>query len=325
MKKWLLALSVAVSAATSASDFTTERENVSQWIDRVSTEHNIPREDLTLLLGQAERKQSILDAIARPAEKVLTWEEYRQIFMSGSRAQKGAEFWQENAEALQRASDEIGVEPEYIVAIIGVETRYGRIMGSYRVIDALATLAFDYPPRSRFFSSELEQFVLLTRESGKEPTSLYGSYAGAMGYGQFMPSSYRAYARDFSGDGVADIWEDRGDAIASVANYFKRHGWVAGQPVVISLSPSDSADTETDNQIGLSRTMADIEASGFIPSSVVAGDTEANLFYFEGEADAEYYAGLQNFYTITRYNRSAFYAMAVHLLAQEIKREYTAL
>ena len=179
-----------------------------------------------------ERKQNILDAIARPAEKTKPWSEYRDVFLTDSRISEGVEFWRANAAALARAQQEYAVPPEIVVAIIGVETRYGRNAGTYRVLDALATLAFDYPPRSDFFRGELTEFLLLAREEGVDPRSLTGSYAGAMGYGQFIPSSFRNYAVDFDGDGKRNIWTNPHDAIGSVANYFGEHGWTADGHVV---------------------------------------------------------------------------------------------
>ena len=217
------------------------RDDVRGYINEIAKEHAFDAKELTRLLAQAERQQSILDAISRPAERTLKWHEYRDIFIKDQQVARGLEFWRDNTEDLLRAQAVYGVPPEYIVAIIGVETRWGRIMGKYRVLDALATLGFDYPPRSKFFRKELTQLLLLAREEGKDPASLLGSYAGAMGYGQFIPSSFRAYAVDFDDDGVRDIWTNTTDAIGSVANYFAKHGWRDGEQTVLRVSVKDPA------------------------------------------------------------------------------------
>ena len=200
----------------------TTRPDVQRFIDRMVENHSYDRHKLESVLAEAESKESILEAISRPAEKTLEWHEYRDIFLTRERIQAGTEFWKEHAEELQRISDETGVSREILVGIIGVETYFGRITGNYRVLDALATLAFDYPPRSRFFSGELEQFLLLVREEGMDATSATGSYAGAMGRPQFMPSSYRAYAVDSTKDGKRDIWTDWADVIGTAGRRTSR-------------------------------------------------------------------------------------------------------
>ncbi|MEZ5569555.1 MAG: lytic murein transglycosylase B [Halioglobus sp.] len=197
-------------------------------VDELVAEEGFDRAQLLSVFAEAERKDSILEAISRPAEKTKAWHEYRAIFLTEQREAEGVEFFLKHRKTLERAERELGVPAEMIVAIIGVETYYGRISGKFRVLDALSTLAFDYPRRSPFFTSELKNYLLLTRDQGFDPTSLMGSYAGAMGYGQFMPSSYREYAIDFDDDGVIDIWNNPVDAIGSVANYFREHGWREG-------------------------------------------------------------------------------------------------
>jgi membrane-bound lytic murein transglycosylase B len=228
-------------------------------------------------------------------------------------------FYREHADTLARAEEVTGVPREMIVAIIGVETSYGRITGSYRVIDALSTLAFDYPKRSKFFTKELKNYLVLSREQAVDPLSLKGSYAGAMGYGQFMPSSYRAYAVDFDGDGKIDIWNNPVDAIGSVANYFKRHGWRAGDAVV---SPAELRGEVPEDWFNDSlkprRTVGDYRAAGLEPSLELADDRDATGLKFELEQGYEYWMGLHNFYVITRYNHSAMYAMSVYQLSQRI-------
>jgi membrane-bound lytic murein transglycosylase B len=211
------------------------------------------------------------------------------------------------------------VPAELIVAIIGVETYYGRIAGSYDVIDALATLAFDYPKRSSFFSRELSEYLLLAREQGLDPLTPKGSYAGAMGYGQFMPSSYRAYAVDFDGDGLADIWNNPVDAIGSVANYLARHGWQAGEPVVSRATASGEPPPELfAGGLKPQRPVAEFAAAGLTPVQHLDERAQAQAFRFELEDGHEYWLGLNNFYVITRYNHSAMYAMSVYQLSQRI-------
>lgn len=271
------------------------------------------------LLDQAERKQSILDAISRPAEKTKPWYEYRKIFLTDKRAREGVAFAQQNAETLAKVSDQTGVPASVITAIIGVETFYGRITGSYRVIDALATLAFDYPKRSPFFTRELQNFLVLAYESGKDPLALKGSYAGAMGYGQFMPSSYRAYAVDYDGDGVADIWTNADDAIASVANYFLRHGWQPGAPVIVPANYDGDSSEIFAGGLKPEKTVGELAEEGFAPRSATDISLVATPLRLEGSEGYEYWLCLENFYVITRYNHSAMYALSVWQLSQEIE------
>jgi peptidoglycan lytic transglycosylase B len=289
------------------------------FTDRMVSEHSFDRAEVELLLTSATKQQSIIDAMTRPAEKVKPWKDYRKIFIQEKRIAQGVKFWQENRDALRRASKEYDVAPEVIVAIIGVETFYGRIKGSYRVIDALATLSFDYPKRSAFFTKQLEHFLLLSREQKQAPLSLKGSYAGAMGYGQFIPSSYRSYAVDFDGDGFADIWNNTTDAIGSVANYFSRHGWVLGGDVVFRARVAADHDDSVLNKLKLAKTIDELAVMGFtLVDESLPGDTKAIPVLLKGSNGGEYWLGLNNFYVITRYNHSRLYAMAVHELSQLI-------
>ena len=244
MKRMLPAL-VFFLGACPALAFNTDRTNVREFIDRMVEEHSYDRDSVTRIIAAAKFKESILEAISRPAEKTLQWHEYRDIFLTGERIRAGADFWREHCETLERISNETGVSVEILVGIIGVETYYGRITGNYRVLDALATLAFDYPPRSRFFTKELEQFLLLIREEGMDAADATGSYAGAMGRPQFMPSSYRAYAVDSTEDGKRDIWTNWTDVIGSVANYFVRHGWAENREVVAAATLSTKWQGDT--------------------------------------------------------------------------------
>lgn len=293
----------------------TERDEVLANV----VEQGVDRTWAAALLDQAERKQSILDAISRPAEKTKPWYEYRKIFLTDKRAREGVAFAQQNAETLAKVSDQTGVPASVITAIIGVETFYGRITGSYRVIDALATLAFDYPKRSPFFTRELQNFLVLAYESGKDPLALKGSYAGAMGYGQFMPSSYRAYAVDYDGDGVADIWTNADDAIASVANYFLRHGWEPGAPVIVPANYDGDSSEIFAGGLKPEKTVGELAEEGFAPRSATDISLVATPLRLEGSEGYEYWLCLENFYVITRYNHSAMYALSVWQLSQEIE------
>jgi membrane-bound lytic murein transglycosylase B len=277
---------------------------------------------LQALFQQARIRDDIIKAISRPAEK-KPWHQYRPIFVNEQRIEGGVRFWQEHRETLAQARTMYGVAPEIIVAIIGVETRYGRHTGRYRVLDALSTLAFDYPPRSKFFTSELEQFLLMTREHQLDPLELTGSYAGAMGQPQFISSSYRSYAVDFDGDGRSDIWNNTVDAIGSVANYFRRHGWQPGQPVAaelnlngINVAPLLTDDLKPGYPVARFRNLGLQLPDNF-------DDAEpAKLLQLEILGGYSYWLGLQNFYVITRYNHSPLYAMAVYQLSQRIRQRY---
>ncbi len=319
----VLAQSNTVSAAADSGKGYIAHQSVAPYIDSLVAEHKMDRGDLERWFSEAEKKQSILDAISRPAEKTKPWKDYRKIFLTQSRIEKGVEFWLENAEALARAEETYGVPAEMIVSIIGVETRYGSNVGRYRVIDALSTLAFDYPKRSKFFKKELTHFLLLTQEQKQDPLSLLGSYAGAMGYGQFMPSSYRAYAVDFDGDAKVDIWKNPTDAIGSVANYFKRHGWKSGQPVITRARVDADYDREAVKApLKPSISLGDLKSKGLLAVESYPDTSMASPFKLEGSRGAEFWLGLQNFYVITRYNHSRMYALSVYQLSLAIGERY---
>lgn len=292
-------------------------------------QHGFTADEVNLFLSQAQKRQPILDAIARPAEKSKTWKEYRPIFIQPLRVTNGVAFWQEHQVALARAEKEYGVPPEIIVSIIGVETNYGRNTGNWYVMDALTTLAFDYPPRAPFFRSELVNYLILTREQKHNPAEFKGSYAGAMGYGQFMPSSYRNFAVDFDGDGFTDIWNNPTDAIGSVANYFKKHGWQKGAAVVVPAKLTRARDQLLANEsfnavVPPAISIQDWKKAGIAPVAKVSNNMPAIAVEFDGVNGLEYWFGLQNFYTITRYNRSPMYAMAVYDLSLDIKQAMRA-
>lgn len=303
--------------AALAADY--QGEKVAEFVREMTQDYGFASEQLVELLAQAERKQVILEAISRPAERVKPWKEYRPIFITDSRVAQGVDFWRENEAALARAEKEYGVPAEVVVAIIGVETFYGRNTGSYRVIDALSTLGFDYPPRQPFFRQQLKEFLLLAREEQVDPLKLTGSYAGAMGLPQFMPSSFRAYAVDFDNDGHIDIWKNPVDAIGSAANYFKQHGWVAGEPVVARATVKGEQHEQGLTE-GLEpvKNAAQLRELGWQTEAEIADDTAVTAFRLDGAEGDEYWVGLPNFYVITRYNRSVMYAMAVHQLAAQL-------
>lgn len=292
---------------------------VAEFVGEMTRDHGFAGEQLMGLFREVERKQAILDAISRPAERVKQWKDYRPMFITDTRIARGVDFWRQHEAALARAEQEYGVPAQIIVSIIGVETFFGRNTGNYRVIDALSTLGFDYPPRAPFFRKELREFLLLAREQQVDPLTLKGSYAGAMGLPQFMPSSFRAYAVDFDGDGHINIWTDPDDAIGSVASYFKRHGWVGGQQVV---SRADARGDRVDEGLspGLDPVMSvgELRGLGWASHDALRDDMPVTAFRLDGDNGPEYWMGLNNFYAITRYNRSVMYAMAVYQLSESL-------
>ena len=297
-----------------------KREEVRQFAEELAKSEGFTAEGLLYVLGQAEYKQSIIDAISRPAERTLTWSKYQDIFLTSRRISDGQKFMFDNAKALETAYKKYGVPPVIVTAIIGVETMYGRHRGNYRVLDALATLAFDYPPRSKFFKKELKEFILLVREENQDITDLKGSYAGAMGYGQFIPSSYRHYSVDFDGDGVRDIWNNKTDAIGSVANYFARHGWREGEEVVTRINPEVDVEGSIFNvSLKPSSTIGELAELGIIVNMELAGTTKVSPMKLIGKEGDEYWLGLHNFYVITRYNHSKLYAMAIFQLSEALR------
>ena len=306
-----------MSMAVMAGDYS-DRSERAAVLDRVVAQ-GVDRDWAAAVLDDAKRQQSIIDAISRPAEKTKPWFEYRKIFLTERRAREGAEFLERHGATLAAVSAETGVPASVITAIIGVETFYGRIAGSYRVVDALSTLAFDYPRRSPFFTAELEHFLILAYESGRDPLELRGSYAGAMGYGQFMPSSYRSYAKDYDGDGVADIWASPDDAIASVANYFVRHGWRPGALVVVPANNDGAPETLFEGGLKPEHSVGELAGQGFAPTTATDVTLMATPLRLEGADGPEYWLCLDNFYVITRYNHSAMYALSVWQLSQEIE------
>lgn len=314
-----LCLSVLLPLTATAGDYAGVPA-VRDFIAGMTRDHGFASEQLEAVFREAERKQAILDAISRPAERVKPWKEYRPIFLTQARIDKGLLFWEQQQAALARAEKEYGVPAQVIVAIIGVETFYGGNTGNWRVIDALSTLCFDYPPRAPFFCQQLKEFLLLARVEQLDPLSLKGSYAGAMGLPQFMPSSFRAYAVDFDGDGHINIWTNPVDAIGSVASYFKQHGWAQGEPVV-SRADVRGQQFEKGITVGLDPQLnvGQLRTLGWSSHDALRDDLLVSAFRFEGEAGPEYWLGLPNFFVITRYNRSNMYSMAVYQLSEAMR------
>ncbi len=294
---------------------------IEDFVTEMVRDHGFTPSALKTVLGKAEKKQSILDAISRPAEKTLEWKGYRKIFITDKRITGGVRFMRKHRAVLERAEMVYGVPKEIITAIIGVETYYGRMAGNYRVVDALSTLAFDYPPRAEFFRSQLKEYFILAREESIDPLSIKGSYAGAMGYGQFIPSSYRNFAVDFDGDKKRDIWNNPTDAIGSVANYFKEHHWQTGEPVVVPATVQGDAYNEFVNtNLKPELSVQELAEKGFMPKDRRRYSGMATAMELQGEKGVEHWLGLRNFYVITRYNHSKLYAMAVYQLSQKIKQ-----
>ncbi len=309
-----------VSLALDAS-----RDDVRTFIDVLAKQHGFDKDYVRSMLTQSETKQKILDAISRPAERTRPWHEYRKIFITPKRIAAGAAFMNEHADRLERVAAQTGVPAEMIAAIIGVETFYGRLTGSYRVIDALATLGFDYPPRAKFFRGQLEELFMLAREERLELPDLVGSYAGAMGPPQFIPSSYRAYAVDGDGDGRRDLLNNWDDILMSVANYFVKNGWHTGEPIAVHGTSEKNFSVATGkNSLKLAETVASLKKRGIHFETDLVADTPAQLISLEGIAGPEYWVGFHNFYVITRYNRSAMYALAVFQLSDALLTAQTA-
>ena len=323
----LLALTaVWAGAAGSAPDaepqsYGQERE---RFADEMALKHGFDGAELRVLLDQARYRQGIIDAMERPYEG-KPWHRYRQLFLTPERIAMGLGFWRENAELLARAQAAYGVAPEVIVAILGVETSFGARIGEHRAIDALTTLAFSYPKRAEFFRGELESLLLLGRDERVDPLKAVGSYAGALGKPQFIPSSYRAYAVDFDGDGRRDLWGSNADVVGSVANYFQRHGWRRDEPVAfparLAGALPEGVEVAEKKPLAPNTTAGQLRVAGVDWSGTVASDTPATLIRLDGQGE-EYWVALANFYVITRYNNSNLYAMAVYQLSREIRERF---
>ncbi|EEW2422559.1 lytic murein transglycosylase B [Escherichia coli] len=297
--------------------------NAQQFIDKMVNKHGFDRQQLQEILSQAKRLDSVLrlmdnqaptTSVKPPSGPNGAWLRYRKKFITPDNVQNGVVFWNQYEDALNRAWQVYGVPPEIIVGIFGVETRWGRVMGKTRILDALATLSFNYPRRAEYFSGELETFLLMARDEQDDPLNLKGSFAGAMGYGQFMPSSYKQYAVDFSGDGHINLW-DPVDAIGSVANYFKAHGWVKGDQVAVMANGQAPG---LPNGFKTKYSISQLAAAGLTPQQPLGNHQQASLLRLDVGTGYQYWYGLPNFYTITRYNHSTHYAMAVWQLGQAV-------
>lgn len=294
--KNLILIAILFNASIFA-DYSNHKDS-KEVIDELVNEHGFEESYVINVLKQAKKRKTALNSVARPAEKTKTWDDYRAIFLKKKRISDGKKFIQNNITVLEKAEKEFGVPKEVITAILGVETDYGNIMGSYRVIDSLTTLGFDDPRRSKFFKSELIQFFILTRENNLDILKVKGSYAGAMGYGQFISSSYRAYAIDFDGDGYVDLFNSLEDAIGSTANYLKRHGWKKEGSIVTRVYPNNVRKFYKPHE----------SLTQFIPLT------------FTENGEELHFVGDDNFRAIARYNISDVYAMAVYYLSEEFKK-----
>ncbi len=303
-----------------------KRKEVQHFINEMVKTHGFKRAELQSVLEQVQIQPQIIESMNKPYEK-KTWDVYKQIFLTSERLQAGLDFWRANASTLEKAEKKYGVPAHIIVAIIGVETLYGKHQGNYRVIDALSTLAFNYPKRSPFFTKELSEFLLLCREHKVSPTKYFGSYAGAMGKPQFMPSSYRYYAANFNENSKIDLMNDNNAVIASVANYFHKHGWKMNQgiaqPAKVVGSHYHSINT-TNRRANYH--LQQLEAAGVKPFTAAINTPEkVGLIELTTQSGHEFWMAYPNFYVITRYNTSPQYAMAVYLLSQQLKNHWNKL
>jgi len=318
---WVVLFATTFSTMAQAPGKVKLKPEVEEFIGQMVQKHQFEEAELRQLFAQQKTNDGVVKAINAPAT-AKPWHEFRAIFVTPTRINGGVEFWQQNAEQLKRARDTYGVPEEVIVAIIGVETIYGRRMGNFRVVDSLYTLGFEMQERAAFFRGELEQFLLMARDNRLDPMSIKGSFAGAMGMPQFIPTSYRKYAVDFDGDGKVNLWEGTADTIGSVANYLKHFGWTYGQPTVVPARISGTEFKEVlDAGMKPNQTLQQMQPKGVEATESLPPETPAGLFALDIEQGQEFWLALNNFYVITRYNRSKNYAMAVHQLASAIVRE----
>jgi peptidoglycan lytic transglycosylase B len=315
---------VAALGTPCAAQTYADRAEVRAFAAEMVERHGFRSRDLERLFAEARYLDSVVTLMTPVKTGERSWQSYRANFLNPRRVEAGAVFWRQNAKALERAAAVYGVPPEIIVAIIGVETEYGRNTGSFRILDALATLAFDYPRRAEFFRAELEQFLLLARETRSDAGSYRGSYAGAIGIPQFMPGSIRRYAVDFDGNGRIDLRASPADAIGSVANFLAQHGWLAGVPIAAPAEVTgDRYQLLADGGVDPERTAGELREADVVFDESIGDETPSVLIELESPGGpSEFLVGLQNFYVLTRYNRSSFYAAAVRELAAEVKAAY---
>jgi membrane-bound lytic murein transglycosylase B len=332
LQSWLKGAAILCAAllcatpACATQGFDLSRPDIQSFIAGAVQQPPLTRAFVIRILRRARPQPAVIGLITRPAETVLPWWQYRANFLTPQRISDGERFWEAHREDLQSVAREQGVAPEYIVAILGCETAYGRVTGKDRVLDSLATLAFDYPPRSDFFRGELLQFLLLTQEQHLDAVKVKGSYTGAMGAPQFMPSSYRHYGVDGDRDRHVDLWGNWRDIFASVANLLKQNGWQTDGPVLAEAQLAPGAAPPTvPRLLDLTQTLEGLAALGIKTDSALAGTTPAVLISAEQASGPAYRVGFNNFYVISRYNRSARYAMAVddlaHVLAAGVSHD----
>ena len=317
----LALLATPAWSATRQGRFDLSRPEIQSFIDEAVTDSPLRRAGVVKLLKAAHPQASILALVTRPPEQALPWWRYRAGFLTEARIQAGANLWRTHRAALERIAAARGVPPEYIVAILGCETFYGRVTGRNRALDALATLAFDYPPRSDFFRGELKQFLILAQEQKLNPRRIKGSYTGALGAPQFMPGSYRKFGVDADHDGRVNLWTDWDDIFDSVANYLQQSGWAKDQPALTEAQVAPDTTAKPIDKFEFTQTLDSLSAQGVHTASTLPGTTPAMLVEADQENGPAYRGGFQNFSVITRYNRSARYAMAVNDLAQAIATE----
>ncbi len=315
MKKLISFFALFLGGFLVVPAYSADLPGITEFIDEMVTEHQFKRDELQLMFARAEHRPDIIEAISRPAT-ARPWVAYRANFVNSQRIKNGLIFWRKYQQPLRRAERKYGVPQEIIVALIGVETFYGEHQGNFRTLDALTTLAFDYPRRSKFFRDELENFLLLAREQQFDLLDIRGSYAGAMGIPQFMPSSYRNYAVDFNGNSRVDLLNEPVDAIGSIGNYLKGYGWIRhGRISVRATVEATDAAKFTDTP----RTLEDWEKVGVAPEGKVRRDQSARLLDYTVAGGKEFWLGFNNFEVITRYNNSDYYAMSVFQLAEALK------
>ncbi len=322
-----LCLAALISQPAVASASYASHEEARRFAEEMAQRHGFDGDAVLEALGRAQHDERVIRLITPPSQPgARNWRAYRGRFLGELRIEAGLDFWRRHAATIHAASERFGVPPEIIVAIIGVETHYGSYTGNFEAVSALATLAFDYPPRAPLFRKELENLFLLAREQGRDPFSYTGSFAGALGYPQFLPSSIRSYAVDFDGDGRIDFESDPIDAIGSVANYLAEHGWRRGEPIAVPVWVPAGLDPEPLVAAGIEPVLeaAQLRESGIVARRGELYDAPATLVNLPTPGQrTDYWLGYRNFYVITRYNRSSFYAMSVFELAEALRARFS--